>query len=68
VAPLAGALDQAVTVEHRRHRAPGRDPHVAGQLAQQQLPDLSGAPMRLGALEIDDQPLDLLGQLVGVAD
>ncbi len=27
----------------------------------------SGAPMRLVALEIDDQPLDLLGQLIGVA-
>jgi hypothetical protein len=31
------------------------------------LADLSGAPVRLVALELDDQPLDLLGQRVGVA-
>ena len=32
--PLAGALDQAMAVEHGMHRAPGRNAHIAGQLAR----------------------------------
>ena len=66
-APLAGMADQTVAVEHRMYCTLGRDAHLAGELADQQFPDLPGAPMRLLALELDDQALDLVGQLVGVA-
>ena len=45
----------------------GRQPRVAGELADQQLPDFARAPMRLVPLEIDDQPLHLVRQLVGIA-
>ena len=44
----------------------GRQAHIAGKFAQQQFADFARAPMRLVALEIDDQPLDLIGQLVGI--
>jgi len=64
---LAGTLDQAVAIEHRMHGALGRQAHVAGKFAKQQFPDFAGAPMRLVALEIDDQPLQLIRQLVGIA-
>ena len=56
VAPDSGAVDQAVAVEHRMHGAPGRQAHVAGKLANEQFADFARAPMRLVALEIDDQP------------
>ena len=46
----------------------GGQAQVAGQPAQEELPDLTGAPVGLVALEADDQALDLAGQLVGVAD
>ena len=42
VAPPPGALDQAVAVEHRMDGALGRQAHVAGQLAHEQLPDFAG--------------------------
>ena len=45
----------------------GRQANLAGKLAQHQFADFARAPMRLVAFEIDDQPLDLIGQLVGVA-
>ena len=64
--PLPGALDQAVAVEHRMDGAFGRQAHVTGKLANQQFADFARAPMRLAALEIDDQPLHLVRQLVGV--
>ena len=67
VAPDSGAVDQAVAVEHRMHGAPGRQAHVAGKLANEQFADFARAPMRLVALEIDDQPLHLVRQLVGIA-
>ena len=62
----AGALHQAVAVEHRMHGALGRQAHVAGELAHQQFADFACTPMRLGALEVDDQPLHLVRQLVGI--
>ena len=49
------------------HGALGRQADVAGELADQEFADLAGAPMRLVALEIDDQPLDLVRQLIGIA-
>jgi hypothetical protein len=39
----------------------------ARQAADEQLADLARAPVGLAALELDDGPLDRLGQLVGVA-
>lgn len=48
-------------------RALGRDSDIAIEPPDQQLADLAGAPVRLLALEPDDQVLDRLGQLVGVA-
>ena len=44
-----------------------RQAYVTGQPAQEELPDLTGAPVGLVTLEADDQALDLAGQLVGVA-
>ncbi len=67
-APLAGLAHKAVLVEHGVDRRPGRNAHVAGQPAHQQFPDLARAPVRLVAPGLDDQPLDLVGQLVGVSD
>src|SRR5580658_9529643 len=63
----AEAFDQAVAIEHGMDGAPGRHAHVAREPPHQELADLAGAPMRLAALEADDQALDLGRQLVGVA-
>jgi hypothetical protein len=54
----AGALDEAVAVEHRMDGAAGGNPDVAGQAADQQLADLACAPMWLLALEADDKAFD----------
>ena len=61
-------LDQAVPVEHGVDRALGRNADVAVQSADQTLADLTGTPMGFLALGRDDQGLDLLRQLVGVAN
>ena len=45
----------------------GRNTHIAVQAADEQFADLARAPMRLLALERDDQALDLQGQLIGIA-
>src|SRR5438270_11568743 len=45
----------------------GRNPDVPVEPSYQELADLACAPMRLLAFEANDQALDLLGQLVGVA-
>src|SRR5258708_16587230 len=45
----------------------GRDPDIAVQWANQELANVASTPMRLLALEGDDQALDLGWQLVGVA-
>ena len=45
----------------------GGQAQIAGQPAQEELPDLTGSPVWFVALEADDQALDLAGQLVSVA-
>jgi hypothetical protein len=40
---------------------------VAGEAPDEELADLAGAPVRLAALALHDQALDLAGELVGVA-
>src|SRR2546425_5049500 len=55
----ADRLDQAVPVQDRVDGALGRHAHVAVQSPQQQFADLAGAPVRLLALQGDDQPPDL---------
>ena len=64
----AAALDQAVAIEHRMNGALGGNPDVAVEPAHQQFANLAGAPVRLLALQPDDQGLELLRELVGVAD
>ena len=61
-------FDQAVPVEHGVDRALGRNADVPVQSADQALADLTGTPMGFLALGRDDQALDLLRQLVGVAN
>jgi hypothetical protein len=63
----AAPLDQAMAIEHGMDGAPGGNPYVAGQPTHQKLPDLARTPMRLLALEADDQAFDRRRQLVGVA-
>ena len=62
----AATLDQAVTVENRMDGALGRNPDVAVKPSDQELADLARAPVRLLALQADNQALDRLWQLVGV--
>src|SRR3954453_16851189 len=45
----------------------GGNPNVAGQPADEKIADFAGAPMRLVALGVDDEALDLLRELVGIA-
>ena len=63
----AAALDQPVAVENGMDGALGGDPDIAVEPPHQEFSDLAGAPVRLLALEPDDQALDLRRQLVGVA-
>ena len=63
----AAALDQAVAIENRMDGALGRHPDVAVEPPDQEFADLARAPMRLLSLQPDNQALDLLRQLVGVA-
>jgi hypothetical protein len=67
VARPAAALDLAVAVEHRMDGAFGGNFDVAVEPAHQQFADLAGAPVRLLTLQPDDQGLELLRQLVGIA-
>ena len=67
VARPAAALDQAMAIEHRMDGAFGRNPDIAVEPSYQQLPDLARAPVRLLGLEPDNQALELLRQLVGIA-
>ena len=63
-----GASDpKGGAVEHGVDGALGGNPHVAGEPAHQELADLARAPMRLLAFKPDDQALDRLRQLVGIA-
>src|SRR5260370_15421074 len=54
-------------MENGMEGAVGRDPDIAVQSANQELANLASSPMRVLALEGDDQALDLGWQLVGVA-
>ena len=45
----------------------GGNPYIAIEPPHQQLADLAGAPVRLLGLEADNQALDLLGELIGIA-
>src|SRR5947209_15623722 len=63
----AAALDQAVTIEDRMDRAFGGNPDIAVEPTDQQLADLTCAPVRFVGLQPDNQTFDLLRQLVGVA-
>jgi hypothetical protein len=67
VARPAAALDQAMAVEDRMDGAFGRNPDIAVEPSDQQFPDLARAPVRLLGLEPDNQALDLLRELVGIA-
>src|SRR5215469_9286951 len=60
-------LDQAMPVEHGVNGAFGGNPKIPVQPPDQQLADLARPPMRLVALGVYDQLLDLHRQLVGVA-
>jgi hypothetical protein len=62
------AFDQAVAMQDRVDGALGRDAQVPVEPAYQELADLARTPMRLLALEPDDQALDLVRQLVGIAN
>src|SRR5690606_40478156 len=65
--PLAGSLHEAVAVEHGMNRARRRDANIAGHPPDQQLADFPGTPMWLVLPGCHDRPLDLVGQLVGIA-
>jgi hypothetical protein len=56
-----------MAVEDGVDGASGRHPNVAGEPPEQELSDLARAPVRLVALEGDDQALDLVRRLVGIA-
>src|SRR5436305_944414 len=56
-----------MAVEDRMDGAFGRNPNIAVEPPDQQFPDLAGAPVRLLGLEPDNQALDLLRELVGIA-
>src|SRR3954447_27080920 len=63
VARGAAALDQAVAVENRMDRTLGRNSDIAVEPPNQEFADLACTPVRLLALQPDDQALDLLRQL-----
>ena len=55
-----------MAIEHGVDGALGGNPDMACQPPEQQFADFARTPMRLIALEGNDQALDLLGQLVGI--
>ena len=63
----AHALDQAMAIENGVDRAFGWNPDIASKPPDQEFADFARAPMRLVALETEDQAFDLLRQLVGIA-
>ncbi|HUJ30772.1 MAG TPA: hypothetical protein VLY23_05790 [Candidatus Acidoferrum sp.] len=62
----AAAFDQAVAVEHRVNGAFGGSLDVSVEATHQHFADLAGAPVRVLALQPDDQGLELLRGPVGV--
>src|SRR4029450_13868035 len=67
LAPLVHSFDQPMAIEHGMDGADRRHPHVAGHAPEQQLAELARAPVRLVALQADDQSLNLAWQLIGIA-
>src|ERR1700716_2303585 len=67
VARPAATLDQAVAIENRMDGALGRYSDIAAEPPDQELANLTRAPVRLLGLQLDNQALNLLRQLVGVA-
>src|SRR5438045_2076225 len=65
VAASSASVDQAMAIEHRVHGADGRGRDLA-MPPPELLADLRGAPAGSLALELNDQRLDLKGQLVGL--
>src|SRR3954452_18478242 len=67
VARPAATLDQAMAIEHRMDGAFGGNPDIAIEPPDQQFADLARAPVRFLGLEADNQALDLLRELIGIA-
>ncbi|MGY3510906.1 hypothetical protein ACVIQY_003881 [Bradyrhizobium sp. USDA 3051] len=67
VARPAATLDQAMAIEHRMDGAFGRNPDIAIEPPDQQFADLARAPVRFLGFEADNQTLDLLRELIGIA-
>src|SRR3981189_2250136 len=67
VARPAATLDQAVAIENRMDGALGRYSDIPPEPPDQELANLTRAPVRLLGLQPDNQALNLLRQLVGVA-
>src|SRR3954470_13031441 len=65
VARPAATLDQAVAIENRMDGALGRYSDIAAEPPDQELANLTRAPVRLLGLQPDNQALNLLRQLVG---
>ena len=63
----AAAPDQTMAVEDRMDGAFSRNPDITVEPPDQQFADLARSPVRLLGLEADNQALDLLRQLVGIA-
>src|SRR5690242_16016819 len=63
----AAALHQAMAIENGVDRAFGRNFDVAIEPAHQELTDLARTPVGLVTLQPDNQALELLRKLVGVA-
>jgi hypothetical protein len=57
-----------VTIENRMDGAFGWNPDVSIEPPDEELADLARPPVRLLGLEPDNQALNLLRQLVGVAN
>src|ERR1700716_1436275 len=64
VARPAATLDQAVAIENRMDGALGRYSDIAAEPPDQELANLTRAPVRLLGLQPDNQALNLLRQLV----
>src|SRR3546814_2733430 len=56
-----------MAVEHGMDGAFCRDPYVAVEPSDEELADLARAPVWFALLGLDNQPLDLFGELVGIA-
>jgi len=67
VARPAATLDQTMPVEDGVNGALGRDPDIPVQPPDQEFADLARSPMRLLVLGLNDQGLDLRGQLICIA-